>query len=132
MPQVRSRTHQSHLIFYTDNQNRCGEAGHKARECPTDPEGPMKCFNCGQEGYVTISITKYSPLIHGSTAMQRAIALIPESSLAPVVVVKRKDTRLRNAQTSLQSSALTAKKRVELPCLYDSILSNASARPLSI
>ena len=31
---------------------RCGEAGHKARECPTDPQGPNKCFNCGDEGHV--------------------------------------------------------------------------------
>lgn len=65
MPQVRSRTRQSYLIFYTDNQNRCGEAGHKARECPTDPEGPMKCFNCGQEGYVTTPITKIRPANSG-------------------------------------------------------------------
>ena len=50
MPQVSSRPRQSYLLLYTDNHNRCGEAGHKARECPTDPEGPMKCFNCGQEG----------------------------------------------------------------------------------
>ncbi|KAK3170605.1 hypothetical protein OEA41_002686 [Lepraria neglecta] len=30
---------------------KCGEAGHKARECPTDPEGPGKCFNCGEDGH---------------------------------------------------------------------------------
>ncbi|KAL2045292.1 hypothetical protein N7G274_002375 [Stereocaulon virgatum] len=30
---------------------KCGEAGHKARECPTGPQGSNKCFNCGEEGH---------------------------------------------------------------------------------
>lgn len=81
---------------------------------------------------MTISITKDGLLTTTFTAMQRAIALTPKSSLVPVVVVKRKDILLLNVQTSLQSSASTAKKRVKSPGLCDYILSDASARPLSI
>ena len=66
------------------------------------------------------------------TAMPRPTALILRSSLALAVVVKSKDTQLQNVQTSLQLSASTVKKRVSSPCLYDSIISDASARPLSL
>ncbi len=81
---------------------------------------------------MTILITHYGLLTQIFTVMQRLIALIPKSSPAPVVVVKNKDTQLQNAQTSLQSSASTAKRRVKLPCVYDSILSDASVRSFSI
>lgn len=132
MSQVSLQPRQYHLRIYSDDQNRCGEGGHKARECPTDPEGPMKCFNCGQEGQVTISTVHYSLLTQTSTATQRLTAPIPKSSPGRVAVVKRKDTLLQNVPTSLQSSATTAKKRVESHGLYDSVQSDVNARPLSI
>ena len=39
-------------IDFADHELSCGEPGHKARECPTNPTAGNdgKCFNCGQEG----------------------------------------------------------------------------------
>ena len=55
-----------------------------------------------------------------SIAMQRLIAPTPKSSPALVAAVKSKDTQLQNVPTSLQPSAITAKKRVKSHGLYDS------------
>jgi len=43
------------ICAHTDHSCSCGQEGHKARDCPTNPQaggGDGKCFNCQQEGQV--------------------------------------------------------------------------------